>query len=81
MNLTMRSTTTRPGRRTTGRRKARVLAPPAPLPAPVHPAERRMRDAGGPQDRAVYACGCGCLFEAAVSTSEGCPLCGAAQAW
>jgi hypothetical protein len=37
--------------------------------------------AGGPQDRALYTCGCGYVFTAAVSTSVGCPHCGTHQAW
>jgi hypothetical protein len=44
-------------------------------------AERRWRDAGGPQDEASYECSCGYVFEAAVSTSVTCPHCGAGQAW
>lgn len=47
----------------------------------MHPAERRMRDAGGPDDRACYSCACGFLFEAAVSTSVQCPHCTTVQAW
>jgi hypothetical protein len=42
---------------------------------------RRRREAGGLQDEAVYSCGCGFVFHAAVSTSVGCPHCGSAQAW
>jgi hypothetical protein len=53
---------------------------PAPQPAAEQP-ERRVRDAGGPEDLAVYSCGCGMHFEAAVSTSVACPKCGAGQAW
>jgi rubrerythrin len=34
-----------------------------------------------PQDQATYACRCGYVFEAAVSTSVGCPHCGDSQAW
>jgi hypothetical protein len=55
--------------------------------APVAMAEaapnawQRRRIAGAPQDRALYSCGCGFQFEAAVSTSVGCPHCGATQAW
>jgi hypothetical protein len=45
------------------------------------PAVRRVRDAGGPVDRASYTCACGCLFSASVSTSVTCPHCGADQAW
>ena len=45
------------------------------LPSP------RERAAGGPEDRALYHCHCGFIFEAAVTTSVGCPHCGTAQAW
>lgn len=58
-----------------------VVPAPAPRPAPMHPAERRMREAGGPQDRACYSCGCGYLFEAPVSTTVSCPHCDALQDW
>ena len=64
----------------TGRR-LHIVPRPRPLPAPMHPAERRMRDAGGPDDRACYSCGCGFLFEAPVSTSVQCPHCESVQAW
>jgi hypothetical protein len=43
--------------------------------------ERRWRQAGGPLDRATYACACGKQFEAQVSTSVACPGCGGGQAW
>jgi hypothetical protein len=43
--------------------------------------ERRWRMAGGPEDRATYACACGKQFEAPVSTSVACPACGGGQAW
>jgi hypothetical protein len=43
--------------------------------------ERRWRQAGGPVDRATYACACGRQFEAPVSTSVACPGCGSGQAW
>jgi len=49
-------------------------------PAPVAP-QLRERNAGGPEDRALYRCACGCLFEASVSATVGCPDCGDAQAW
>lgn len=45
------------------------------------PPEARVRAAGGPQDRALYRCGCGYAFQADVSASVGCPHCGDAQAW
>jgi hypothetical protein len=48
--------------------------------ASPHP-EHRYRDAGGPEDMAVYSCGCGFVFEHAVSTSVACPHCGSGQAW
>jgi hypothetical protein len=47
----------------------------------MHPAERRMRDAGGPDDRACYPCACGFVFIAPVSTSVHCPHCDAQQTW
>ncbi|HTU78846.1 MAG TPA: hypothetical protein VMF09_08825 [Solirubrobacteraceae bacterium] len=45
------------------------------------PDVQRVREAGGPLDRASYACACGYLFDASVSTSVVCPHCGADQAW
>jgi hypothetical protein len=48
---------------------------------PCDPAVQRVREAGGPVDRASYACACGYLFSAAVSTTVACPHCGADQAW
>lgn len=57
----------------------------APVPEPASDRrlddERRMRAAGGPEDRAHYACACGYQFEATVSTSVSCPHCGTGQAW
>ena len=47
----------------------------------MHPAERRLRDAGGPDDRACYSCSCGYFFEAPVSTSVRCPHCDTLQDW
>jgi hypothetical protein len=43
--------------------------------------EARVREAGGPEDRAQYACGCGMVFQAPVSASVACPHCGSGQAW
>ena len=43
--------------------------------------ERRLRESGGPDDRAMYTCSCGYVFEADVTTSVTCPHCGAGQAW
>jgi rubrerythrin len=72
----------RPLRRQRGSdRRVHQVPAPEPRPEPVHPAERRLRDAGGPDDRATYACACGYVFEAQVSASVDCPHCGAQQAW
>jgi hypothetical protein len=63
-----------------GRRSARRapdVAPPQPIPSP----QARELAAGGPEDRASYCCSCGCVFEASVSTTVGCPHCGGTQAW
>jgi hypothetical protein len=63
------------------RRRLHIVAGPQPRPEPMHPAERRLRDAGGPDDRACYSCCCGFFFEARVSTSVHCPHCDTLQAW
>jgi hypothetical protein len=47
----------------------------------IDAAAQRHREAGGPVDRASYACPCGFVFAASVSTSVRCPHCGAHQAW
>jgi hypothetical protein len=44
-------------------------------------AAQRVREAGGPLDRASYTCQCGYLFAAAVSATVECPHCGTSQAW
>lgn len=78
---------TKPAEMRTGRRPrqhpGRALpgsTAPAQAPAAKHPHGRR-RELGSPQDQALYTCGCGFVFEAPVSTSVGCPLCGDTQAW
>jgi hypothetical protein len=43
--------------------------------------QARAKRSGGPEDRALYNCGCGYVFKADVSTSVGCPQCGTSQAW
>lgn len=73
---------TRPriGRRVARRREIGVeLDLVQQLPQPAEQA--RERAAGGPQDLAAYCCSCGYVFEAAVSTTVGCPHCGDTQAW
>ncbi|WP_205699025.1 hypothetical protein [Conexibacter sp. SYSU D00693] len=62
----------------------RPASSPAREPQPSTPElreERRMREAGGPEDKAFYTCSCGFAFEAAVTTSVACPHCGTGQAW
>lgn len=65
------------GRRRGGEEAVQVAAA---TPRRDHAAQR-VRDAGGPLDRACYTCGCGLWFQAPVSTSVTCPHCGAGQAW
>jgi len=48
---------------------------------PADPAVVRVRRAGGPVDEASYACACGCVFLAPVSTTVACPHCAAQQPW
>ncbi len=64
-----------------GRTEATGLIDSPHLSAGSGAAARRRREAGAPQDQAVYSCGCGFVFEAHVSTSVGCPHCGGTQAW
>ena len=47
--------------------------------ATMYPA--RERAAGGPQDRALYRCGCGYVFQATVEAGVHCPNCSAEQSW
>lgn len=56
---------------------------PASEPAPRTPLapEARVREAGGPEDRAHYSCSCGLEFRAPVSASVACPHCGSFQDW
>ena len=69
-----------PARRHSGR--ADVRARPQPPTRPCSgPDELRARSSGGPEDRALYSCGCGCAFQAPVSASVRCPRCGGHQAW
>ncbi len=59
------------------------LATQQPSPAAQQPdlAAQKVREAGGPLDRASYSCQCGYLFAATVTTTVECPHCGASQAW
>jgi hypothetical protein len=66
-------------------------AHPATSPADQRPRSgtgASSRSPGAPQrrepateDQAMYSCECGFIFQAAVSTSVGCPHCGGSQAW
>jgi hypothetical protein len=63
-------------------RPGRVAAQQAPETTVTRSsAARRRREAGAPTDAAMYACQCGFVFQALVSTSVDCPHCGGAQAW
>lgn len=76
-------------RRQSNRVRVRSAALPTVAPGPTPRTrgtdpladERRMRSAGGPLDNATYRCGCGCVFEAPVTTGVQCPSCGGGQAW
>ena len=82
MRVRLSPRTDAPGRRSRGVTHRRAPAPaPAPEAAGDLVDERRLREAGGPDDRAQYACTCGYVFHADVSTSVDCPHCGAGQAW
>jgi rubrerythrin len=63
------------------RRQHVSRAPAQPEPEADLTDERRMRESGGPDDRAVYTCSCGYVFQADVTTSVTCPHCGSGQAW
>jgi hypothetical protein len=65
------------------RSRSRAEQHKRPDPAGVEPdlAVERVRSAGGPIDEASYACQCGYLFLAPVSTTVICPHCRAPQAW
>jgi rubrerythrin len=75
------STESRPRGYTELRRPHRLAREPQAAPAADLSDERRLREAGGPHDRATYSCVCGYVFEADVSTSVACPHCGSSQAW
>ncbi len=73
-----------PPRATAPATEAAAAAEPAPgrrAAGGCDPAVDRVREAGGPIDTALYTCGCGYLFSAAVSTTVCCPHCGTGQAW
>ena len=63
------------------RRRERHTSHPSRARAAVLQTLARARRSGGPEDRALYECGCGHAFKAEVSTSVVCPHCGTSQAW
>jgi rubrerythrin len=80
----LRQATRRTAPGTRRRHPTRLPDAPKPVP-PAEPAavraSRRVRESGGPEDRAFYTCSCGYAFEADVTTSVACPHCGTTQAW
>jgi hypothetical protein len=58
-----------------------AVASPPPPPAATNLARERNQRANVSEDTATYSCGCGYVFTAPVSTTVGCPHCGADQAW
>lgn len=82
------STATKPRRRSLRPRVARATldmpaAPPVVTGGDEHAAvlQRRIRESGGPEDHALYACTCGYAFEADVQAGVPCPHCGTEQTW
>ena len=77
----------RQGLRPRRRRREDSAAPvheravPEDADAPTPTGEERERQAGGPQDHALYVCRCGSAFQAIVTASVRCPHCGEHQAW
>jgi hypothetical protein len=53
----------------------------AVTPPATNLARERNQRANVSEDTATYSCGCGYVFTAPVSTTVGCPHCGADQAW
>jgi hypothetical protein len=76
-NLTHTLRERRRPRRKQSRREAAHAAPARAADLAV----QRVRSAGGPLDEASYACACGYVFRAPVSTTVACPHCHASQAW
>ena len=71
-------------RRETSERRVAARSTPAGAAAPVHEhwsGDHRWNGQRLANDRALYTCQCGYVFEAPVSTSVGCPHCGGTQAW
>ena len=68
-----------PGRRRRSERRAEPRERPCPA---EHVADQqRERAVPGPEDRALFSCRCGSVFQAPVTASVTCPHCGEPQAW
>jgi len=52
-----------------------------PLPVLGSVDAKRARDHDHPDDNALYTCGCGMTFTAAVAAGTPCPHCGDGQPW
>jgi hypothetical protein len=70
-------TRTIPTRRTPARPTGRLRRVVLPATSPT----ARQRRGDGPEDRALYSCGCGHAFQADVTATVDCPRCGALQDW
>ncbi len=87
MRPRLSTATLKPARRALRPRAAKRSAPLVPDAPPAREVEprvamqRRIREAGGPEDHALYTCACGYAFEADVSTGVACPHCGVEQSW
>jgi len=68
-------------RRTSSTRRPALLTRRARHAAASAGSRERNQRANVSQDAATYACECGYVFKAAVTTSVGCPHCGVGQAW
>lgn len=83
MIMTVQLRQTRITKRPWSGRDAAVAAATLAATRPsAEPSPRRAPAASdGCEDRAIYHCHCGYVFQAAVTASVGCPHCGSAQAW
>jgi hypothetical protein len=82
MRTSLSSSLRHPRRTRAARRDHETIRIAADAPARVTDlAVERARSSGGPLDEASYACACGFVFRAPVSTTVACPHCRATQAW
>ena len=62
-------------------RSAEPSSGPEAVETVIEGDQLRERAAPGPQDRALFSCRCGSVFQAPVTASVRCPHCGENQAW